>query len=92
MIWSTHRSRRYLWSVISSWKGLDDPDIGFVQIRETLSENFHAGKPKSISYRKEQLLQLAYMIKDNCDRLRDALMEDIGRPALEAQMYVTQSQ
>lgn len=32
------------------------------------------------------------MIKDNCDRLGDALMEDLGRPALEAQMYVTQLQ
>ncbi|KAG6872490.1 hypothetical protein C0995_009352 [Termitomyces sp. Mi166 len=56
---------------------------GLVQIHAQLRAGFKAGKLKSIAYRKYQLLQLAYLIKDNKKRLEEALNADLGRPALE---------
>ena len=62
-------------------------DLNWLQIHTELKNGFNSGKLKSIAYRKYQLLQLAYMIKDNSERLQEALMADLGRPALEAQWY-----
>ncbi|CAL1697398.1 unnamed protein product [Somion occarium] len=53
------------------------------EIRDALLKGFGSGKTKSIKYRKEQLLQLAYLLKDNHQRFLDALAKDLGRPALE---------
>ena len=54
-----------------------------VQIRAHLRESFRAGKAKSVAYRKEQLLQLAYLFKDNIELFKISLKKDIGRPAFE---------
>ncbi|KAF9009920.1 NAD-aldehyde dehydrogenase [Cyathus striatus] len=56
------------------------------KIHATLRAGFRTGKLKSIEYRKYQLLQLGYLIKDNADRFSEALRLDLGRPALETQM------
>jgi aldehyde dehydrogenase (NAD+) len=41
---------------------------------------------KSIAYRKYQLLQLGYMLKDNLDRWYEAAALDLGRPSMETDM------
>ncbi|KAF9446039.1 NAD-aldehyde dehydrogenase [Macrolepiota fuliginosa MF-IS2] len=50
----------------------------------TLRNGFRSGKSKSVEYRKYQLLQLAYMVKDNTKRFEDALAADLGRPPFES--------
>ncbi|EJD42590.1 NAD-dependent aldehyde dehydrogenase [Auricularia subglabra TFB-10046 SS5] len=54
------------------------------QIRARLRAGFATGKTKDVAFRKEQLLQLAYMIQDNRDRFLDALASDLGRPRNES--------
>ncbi|KAF8888614.1 NAD-aldehyde dehydrogenase [Infundibulicybe gibba] len=49
-----------------------------------LKAGFRSGKLKSLAYRKYQLLQLAYLIKDNEKRFESALASDLGRPSFEA--------
>ncbi|KAF8069067.1 NAD-aldehyde dehydrogenase [Lyophyllum atratum] len=53
------------------------------KIHAELRTGFQIGKLKSIPYRKYQLLQLAYLVKDNSERLEEALATDLGRPPLE---------
>ncbi|KIJ27614.1 hypothetical protein M422DRAFT_190818 [Sphaerobolus stellatus SS14] len=53
-------------------------------IHSELRTSFNGGKAKSIQFRKEQLLQLAYMLQDNGDRLSEALYKDLKRSAVEA--------
>ncbi|KAF8579074.1 aldehyde dehydrogenase [Ramaria rubella] len=57
-----------------------------VQIREHLRSSFNAGVAKPISFRKEQLLQLAYMLQDNTELFQEALKKDLGRPIFETRM------
>ena len=52
---------------------------------------YSTGITRSIAYRKEQLAQLAYMIKDNLDRFKAALKADLYRPEIESEMYVDTS-
>ncbi|KAF9443399.1 aldehyde dehydrogenase [Macrolepiota fuliginosa MF-IS2] len=54
------------------------------KIHTTLRNGFHSGKSKNVKYRKYQLLQLAYMIKDNVERFEEALTADLGRPPFES--------
>lgn len=42
-----------------------------------------------MAFRKEQIAQIGYLVKDNEDRLIEALKLDLGRPALETELYVT---
>ena len=58
------------------------------QIRNELRAGFASGKLKSIAYRKYQLTQLIYMIKDNMTRFEESLNADLGRPVLECRMLV----
>ncbi|GLB42204.1 putative aldehyde dehydrogenase family protein [Lyophyllum shimeji] len=53
------------------------------KIHAELRTGFQSGKLKPIAYRKYQLLQLAYLVKDNSKRLEEALAKDLGRPPLE---------
>lgn len=52
-------------------------------IHTALNQGFRSGKLKSIAYRKQQLLSLAYLIKDNAERFQEAFAADLGRPVLE---------
>ncbi|KAH7344940.1 NAD-aldehyde dehydrogenase [Rhizoctonia solani] len=54
------------------------------QIHARLGASFRAGKTKPIAARKENLVKLAYMVKDNIEALQDALTVDLGRPKLES--------
>ncbi|KAF7789725.1 hypothetical protein EIP86_000671 [Pleurotus ostreatoroseus] len=56
------------------------------KIHAELLSSYKAGKTKSIARRKEQLAQLAYMVKDNQARFIEALKTDLGRPAFESEM------
>ncbi|KAG6829108.1 hypothetical protein H0H92_005650 [Tricholoma furcatifolium] len=53
------------------------------KVHAELRAGFKSGKLRPIAYRKYQLLQLAYLIKDNAKRFEEALKADLGRPALE---------
>lgn len=57
-----------------------------LQIHSDLKASFQAGKLKSIAYRKNQLLQLAYIVHDNVQRFQEALASDLGRPKLESNL------
>ncbi|KAG5641768.1 hypothetical protein DXG03_004263 [Asterophora parasitica] len=54
------------------------------KIHAELRDGYQSGKLKSIEYRKYQLLQLGYLLKDNSQRFQEALATDLGRPPLEA--------
>jgi aldehyde dehydrogenase (NAD+) len=58
------------------------------QIRSQLVAGFRSGKLKDIAYRKEQIVQLGYLLRDNSKRFEEALAADLGRPALESGLYV----
>lgn len=62
-----------------------------MQIYADLNAAFLTGKTKSLAFRKEQLLRLAYMIHDNVDRLVEVLERDLGRPKQECLLYVPSS-
>ncbi|KAF5357137.1 hypothetical protein D9756_006811 [Leucocoprinus leucothites] len=55
------------------------------KIHTNLRNGFRSGKSKNVEYRKYQLLQLAYMVKDNTERFQEALAADLGRPPFESQ-------
>ena len=61
---------------------------GMLQIRTDLKNGFKSKKLQNIAYRKNQILQLAYLVQDNFDAFKDALRVDLGRPELEAYLYV----
>ncbi|KAI1792163.1 aldehyde dehydrogenase [Ganoderma leucocontextum] len=47
---------------------------------------FRSGRTKSVEYRKAQIAQVAYMLKDNEQRFKDALRSDLGRPYQETEL------
>ena len=59
-----------------------------LQIHASLQTGFKSGKARDIKYRKHQLLQLAYLLKDNKDRFNEAAKHDLGRSYPENEMYV----
>ena len=59
-----------------------------VQIHTRARAAFESGKTKSITFRKEQIAQVGYLLKDNELRLKEALKQDLGRPHLETELYV----
>ena len=61
------------------------PDV-VNQIHAELKNTFRSGKTKDIAFRKQQLAQLAWMIKDNQERFSDAMKADLGRPPLESDL------
>lgn len=60
-----------------------EPTSNRTQIHADLRKSFRAGKIKSIEARKTQILQLAYLLKDNYDRFKTTFAQDLGRPPLE---------
>ncbi|KAN0064202.1 hypothetical protein ACQY0O_003369 [Thecaphora frezii] len=49
-----------------------------------LRSNFLTGKTRSIEYRKNQLKQLAFMLKDNADAFVESIRKDLGRSKFES--------
>ncbi|KAG8924755.1 hypothetical protein FRC02_010209 [Tulasnella sp. 418] len=56
------------------------------KIRDELKRTFASGKTRSLEYRKQQLAQLAHMLKENAEDIRKALLEDLGKPYLESNL------
>lgn len=56
------------------------------KIHADLKQSFRSGKTRPIAYRKEQLAQLAWMLKDNNERFAEALHIDLGRPPIESDL------
>ena len=59
------------------------------QIHATAREAFASGRTKSIAFRKAQIVQVGYMLKDNEQRIMDAFKSDLGRPYQETELYVS---
>ncbi|KLO15667.1 aldehyde dehydrogenase, partial [Schizopora paradoxa] len=55
-------------------------------IHDSLIAAFNTGVTKPIEFRKAQLSQLAYMVKDNAAKFESALAQDLGRPLLESHL------
>ncbi|KAH9903161.1 NAD-aldehyde dehydrogenase [Cubamyces lactineus] len=53
------------------------------KIHQRARDAYRSGKLKSIEYRREQIAQVGYLLKDNEQRFIDALRTDLGRPAQE---------
>ncbi|KAI0648695.1 aldehyde dehydrogenase [Trametes meyenii] len=56
------------------------------RIHERARLAFESGKTDSVAFRKEQIAQVGYLIKDNEDRLREALRIDLGRHPQETDL------
>ncbi|TFK95423.1 NAD-aldehyde dehydrogenase [Pterulicium gracile] len=56
------------------------------KIHEELRAGFYSGKLKSLSYRRYQLLQLAYAFQENIEAFNNALYADLARPPLESDL------
>ncbi|KZT12290.1 aldehyde dehydrogenase [Laetiporus sulphureus 93-53] len=56
------------------------------QIHQDLRKAFISGKTKSIAFRKQQLLNLCYLLEDNYDRFKQAFAADLGRPYEESEL------
>ncbi|KAG8903586.1 hypothetical protein FRC01_009144, partial [Tulasnella sp. 417] len=73
-------------------KGGPQPTLAYTpiddipRIRERLKASFNSGKLRSIEYRKNQLLQLAYLVNENSKRIEDALAVDLGRHTVETRV------
>ncbi|KAH9934346.1 NAD-aldehyde dehydrogenase [Fomitopsis serialis] len=50
------------------------------RIRNELGVAFNSGRTRSIAYRKQQLLQLCYLVEDNQECIRQVISSDLGRP------------
>ena len=61
--------------------------ISTLQIRAGLKNAFRTGRTKSVQFRKQQLLALAYLVKDNLDHFHQALASDLGRSEMESIVY-----
>ncbi|KAJ3488890.1 hypothetical protein NLI96_g2510 [Meripilus lineatus] len=59
------------------------------QIRNTLKKGYQSGKTKPLEFRRNQLIQLGYMMKDNAQRFKEALASDLGRPHQETEFLET---
>ncbi|KAI0760893.1 Aldehyde/histidinol dehydrogenase [Trametes elegans] len=56
------------------------------KIHQRAATAFLSGKTKSIKFRKAQIAQVGYLLKDNEQRIKDALKLDLGRPELETDL------
>lgn len=65
-------------------------DNAVLQKRDILRNGFKSGKLRSLEYRKYQILQLIYMIKENSERFDQALIDDTGRPVNETRLCVSE--
>lgn len=64
----------------------DTPLEDIVGVHKTLKDTFRSGKLRSISFRRAQLAQLAYLLQDNYEAFQHALFQDFGKHPLEANL------
>ena len=58
------------------------------QIHANLTAEFLKGRSRSVAFRKQQLSQLAWMVKDNQKKFEIALAQDLGKPPFEVFLCV----
>jgi aldehyde dehydrogenase (NAD+) len=58
----------------------------FPQVRGRVKDAFKTGRTKDIQFRKQQLLSLVHLIKDNIALFQRALASDLGRSDTETIM------
>ncbi|THH11556.1 hypothetical protein EW145_g586 [Phellinidium pouzarii] len=58
-----------------------------VSIHGSFQAEFRRGRSRDVAFRKKQLSQLAYMIKDNLTLFQDALKQDMGKPPFEVFLH-----
>ncbi|KAI0325251.1 NAD-dependent aldehyde dehydrogenase [Cubamyces sp. BRFM 1775] len=63
------------------------PTDEIMKIHQHAREAFLSGKTRSIAFRKEQIAQVGYLLKDNEQRIKDALKHDLGRPEQETDFF-----
>ncbi|OJT03594.1 Aldehyde dehydrogenase family 3 member B1 [Trametes pubescens] len=66
-----------------TYTSLDD----IPKIHDTAQRAWLSGKAKSVAFRKEQIAQVGYLVKDNKQRFKDAMKADLGRPYLETEFF-----
>ncbi|KAI0373634.1 aldehyde dehydrogenase [Pilatotrama ljubarskyi] len=57
------------------------------KIHDTARRGFLSGKAKSVEFRKQQISQVGYLVKDNEQHFKDAMKADLGRPFLETEFF-----
>ncbi|KAH9903141.1 NAD-dependent aldehyde dehydrogenase [Cubamyces lactineus] len=57
------------------------------KIHQHAREAFLSGKTRSIAFRKAQIAQVGYLLKDNEQRIKEALRRDLNRPELETDFF-----
>ncbi|OSC96902.1 NAD-aldehyde dehydrogenase [Trametes coccinea BRFM310] len=72
---------------MSSSTSFHTPMDEISQVHERARQAYRSGKAKSIAFRKEQIAQVSYLLKDNEDRFVEALKSDLGRPAQETVFF-----
>ncbi|OSC99242.1 NAD-aldehyde dehydrogenase [Trametes coccinea BRFM310] len=53
------------------------------KIHQRARDAYRSGKAKSIAFRKDQIAQVGYMLRDNEERFIEAAKRDLGRPPQE---------
>ncbi|CDO77358.1 hypothetical protein BN946_scf184787.g7 [Trametes cinnabarina] len=53
------------------------------KIHTRARQAYRSGKAKSVEFRKQQIAQVGYMLKDNEERFVQAAKQDLGRPEIE---------
>ncbi|TFK55316.1 aldehyde dehydrogenase [Heliocybe sulcata] len=59
------------------------------KLHARLTKSFNDGLTLPLSYRRNQLLQLAHLIQDNAEAINDAIFADFGKPKLEVTLTET---
>ncbi|KAI0694298.1 aldehyde dehydrogenase [Cerioporus squamosus] len=57
------------------------------RVLESARQTFLSDRAKSVAFRKEQIAQVGYLLKDNEERFKEALKLDLGRHALESELF-----
>ena len=55
------------------------------EVVEGLRASFLTGKSRSVEYRKKQLKQLYFLVKENETAFVEAIKNDLGRPPMETE-------
>ena len=72
--------------VLKSSRNSESWSPRLLQVRGRLKNAFMTGRTKVIQFRRQQLLSLAYLIKDNIALIQRALASDLGRSDTETFM------
>ncbi|KAL4245409.1 Aldehyde dehydrogenase [Abortiporus biennis] len=64
---------------------METPVEDIPKIYDEFKKSFATGKTRPVDFRKQQLINLGYMLKENMERLCQALYKDLGRHPTESE-------